>query len=124
MSELGPPQLQERYVVDGRSGNDWHHSRWLPIAVVLVGAAQIASVLTLPYLTTTPIDRWNNLLDEPLSPWFDLLIPIFSLACLVLGVLALAVSRWPVKIVAALVVAIPFVEVALFFRALSDMVVP
>ena len=124
MSELGPPQLQERYVVNDRSGDDWRHSHWLLIAVALVGAGQIASVLTLPYLTTTPIDPWNNLLNEPLSPWFDLLIPIFKLACLFLGGGAGAVSRWPVKIVAGMVVAIPLMEVALFFRALSDMVVP
>ena len=100
------------------------HSRfgWLPWAVVVAGAAQLFAVFALPELIDS-LDPLNGTDGSSVIAFF-VFVPIFTLAIFVLAIMALVVSRWPIKIVAGLIFAAPFVEVAVFFRALSDMVVP
>ena len=121
MSELGPPQPQEPLGSDVSPASK-RPFRWVPIPLVLAGAAQLAVVFALPglinYLDPSSAD------DGVAWPVYLVSIAIFTLAILVLGSMALAVSWWPFKILAVVIIAAPIVEIVLFFQSLSGMVVP
>jgi hypothetical protein len=122
MSELGPPQLQRPTVDTDVRIATRRPFYWLPIALLLAGAAQLAVVFALPglinYLDPSSAD------DGVAWPVYLVSIAIFTLAILVLGSMALAVSWWPFKILAVVIIAAPIVEIVLFFQSLSGMVVP